>query len=252
MASYTFELREICADYNGVTVDELNFKNLDEIIAVACGGIFDFNYPIFDEDYRSVLERKIVSHFYMREIGFETISHWKLMLRNKMNEIMPYYNQLYLSEKLITDPLINTDYERTIDNEYKDKGVTNGASLTRRSGTTNSNNTRTANGLDYDLYSDTPQGALNGVDSEEYLTNARKKRNNDNESERANASITDDVNNTNNVNENKDGTSNSVIKMKGIFGTHTKAKMLSEYRDTFLNIDMSIIRDLESLFMQIW
>lgn len=67
-------------------------------------------YPIFEEAYRNVLNDKIKEHFYFREIGFETIALFKRFLNRKMNEIMPLYNQFYLSQKLITEPLSNNSF----------------------------------------------------------------------------------------------------------------------------------------------
>lgn len=66
-------------------------------------------YPIFDESYRNVLNNKILSHFYFREIGLETPQKFNFFLRRRMNEIMPFYNQLYKSELIAFNPLI-TDY----------------------------------------------------------------------------------------------------------------------------------------------
>lgn len=252
MASYTFELREICATFLGKDIDELGFGNVDEIIESACGYLFDFVYPIFDENYRAILERKIVSHFYMREIGFESVGLWKLHLRNKLNEIMPYYNKLYTSEGLIVDPMSMTDYIRDSKTDYRDNGKTTANENSNRSSqNTNTENTN-SNSISYDLYSDTPQGALNGVDNEEYLTDARKITNND--SSNANSNSTGSERNTrqNDVNENRDGDSRTIVTMKGNLGHITKSKILQEYRDTFLNIDMLIIAELEPLFMQIW
>lgn len=36
------------------------------------------SYPIFDENYRSVLNQYILNHFWMREIGFETAGEFDL------------------------------------------------------------------------------------------------------------------------------------------------------------------------------
>lgn len=38
----------------------------------------------------------------------------------------------------------------------------------------------------------------------------------------------------------------------GKVGNETYSEMLTKYRDTFLNIDMMVIRELENLFMQLW
>ena len=61
------------------------------------------DYPIFDEMYREELNNKILQHFWYREIGQETPDRFNRMLRRKMFEIMPYYNQLYKSTLLEFD-----------------------------------------------------------------------------------------------------------------------------------------------------
>ena len=68
------------------------------------------SYPIFDENYRSTLNDKIIRHFYFREIGFETAAQFAWFLRNHMNEQMPYFNQLYDSEKVVFNPITNRKY----------------------------------------------------------------------------------------------------------------------------------------------
>ena len=54
----------------------------------------------------------------------------------------------------------------------------------------------------------------------------------------------------------KNGTNNStqeyLQKVQGKRGGTSNSKMLMEYRQTFLNIDMQIINELEDLFMLIW
>lgn len=67
-------------------------------------------YPIFDESYRAQLNDKIIRHFYFREIGFETLAQFRWYVRNTMFENMPYFNQLYESLNLITDPITNQRY----------------------------------------------------------------------------------------------------------------------------------------------
>lgn len=69
---------------------------------------FDFgleSYPIFDEDHRDELNIKLIEHYYEYEIGSETPALFKFKLNRAMNEIMPYFNQLYESERLKIDPL---------------------------------------------------------------------------------------------------------------------------------------------------
>lgn len=149
MSSYTTELRFICETAAGLE-ESTGYKSVDSIIEKAIPYVFDFDFPIFDENYRKTLCKKILKHYYTREICEETVGLWKLRLATKMNEIMPYYNKLYESELLEFNPLENTNVQ------------------------TEHHGTNTGNGIRRNLYSETPQGALTNVEDETYLTNASK------------------------------------------------------------------------------
>ena len=84
------------------------------------------SYPIFDENYRSVLNQYILNHFWMREIGFETAGEFDLYLGNTLNEIMPYYNGMFKMAMSEIDPL--TNYKETLDKS--DVGTTSSNSNT--------------------------------------------------------------------------------------------------------------------------
>lgn len=129
MSYYTTEVRYLCESMTNVPLE--NFDNLkgvrriDAIIDSAKSNIFDFDYPIFDEAYKGVLEKKILRHYYTREIGQETFGLFQLFLSDKMNEIMPYYNQLYESELLKhqIEPLTNSGYYQTDNNRRMGQDV---------------------------------------------------------------------------------------------------------------------------------
>lgn len=129
MSMYTTELRYICETMTDEPLE--NFDNLkgvrriDAIIDSSKGNIFDFDYPIFDEAYRGILEKKIIRHYYTREIGAETFGLFQLYLSDKMNEIMPYYNQLYASELLSKNinPLTNSGYYQTDNTNHMGEDV---------------------------------------------------------------------------------------------------------------------------------
>ena len=110
MSDYTTQLRFICESYAGRTAEGSQATDVDDIIALARPHLFDFEYPIFDASYKPELESKIMNHFYTQEIGQETVGLFKQRLKTKMREIMPYYNQLYMSERLKFDPFKNADY----------------------------------------------------------------------------------------------------------------------------------------------
>lgn len=113
MSKYTTELRYICETNTSHSVEGSGFNSVEEIINDSHSNIFNFDYPIFDNQYRAILEKKIIRHFYTREICEETVGLWKLRLSDTMNLIMPYYNQLYESAALVFNPFYNFDITKT-------------------------------------------------------------------------------------------------------------------------------------------
>ena len=114
MSQYTLEIREL-------------IENDVEI--------FDFEYPLFDPLYKEGLEKKIIDHYFFREIGCETAGRFIFNLRVKMNEIMPIYNKMYEVLNLTQRVLDNYDV------------------------------TETYTSADTHLFSDTPQGRIAITDS---------------------------------------------------------------------------------------
>lgn len=265
MSRYTTELRFICEQYSGLEESE-GYSSIDEIIDGSYKKIFDFDFPLFDEAYRETLEKKILVHFYTREICEETVGLWKLRLRDKLNLIMPYYNKLYESELIEFDPMKNIDTH--IDDDYdrnrEDHTIRTDDLTEVRDGErhTDGTNTNTDRHNDWDLYSDTPQGAIDRIDLDEnaYLTNARHTYGDGgtivDEEHTVN---TDDTTVTNTGTQNRDGSSATQHRgdknIKGMDMTklgNTPSKLLKEYRELFLNIDAMIIAELEDLFIQLW
>lgn len=311
MSKYTTEVRFICESKSGLE-NSSGADNVDEVIAGAWNKIFTSKAPFFDESYRSVLCQKILKHYYLREICCETVGIWKLWMNERLETIMPYYNQLYESELIKFEPLndvnLTRKHDRTVDGTEERNGETsdtangtreitnNGTKNTTNNGTrevTGTNDTKEtvtsdtttsteSNETKRDLYSDTPQGAITGLENENYLTNARKitdsvtsngsedtnaTRNIDNdytENDTTNNTENTTSNNTENMTTNDTkigtnkvtGTSNTtedyLETLIGKQGSGTYSKMLMEFRDTFLNIDMMVIDEFKDLFFGLW
>lgn len=243
MSKYTTEVRYICEMYAGLE-ESVGFADVGKVITDSRDKIFDFPYPIFDENYRAALESKILLHYYTQEIGLETVGLWKLKLQAKMNEIMPYYNQLYKSELLTFNPLVDVDLKT------QRSGSSNNESSGKSESVTTSNEMSKAdrNAIAYNMFSDTPQGGLEGVDTETYLSSAGKAKNEDSV-EGVNAGSSS---NSGTVNNNISTTEQYIEYVSGKAGGENYAKKLMDFRKSFLNIDMMIIRDLRSLFMYLW
>lgn len=307
MSKYTTEVRFICETAAGLETSQ-GYTSVNKIIEKALPSVFDFTFPIFDESYRNVLETKILKHYYTREIGLESVGLWKLKLETKLNEIMPFYNQLYKSELLEFNPLYDVDLTRdhklnktentkqtgteevdstkngsvTEETNTEENGNQNSTSDTNINKTTGSTSEETAGNTKtyYDKYSDTPQGSLQNVQNDTYLTNARMINDTDsrtgkttvtgndesNGTTTSNTDTNNTVDTTRNINtndrENRNTTQSAnrdltsiddyLEHVKGKNGGASYSALLNEYRQTFLNIDMQVINELDELFMLLW
>lgn len=281
VSKYTTELRFICETEAGLS-ESVGYSGVNEVIQKAIPKIFSFDFPIFDESYRNVLETKILKHYYTREIGMETYGLWKLKLDTKLNEIMPYYNELYKSTLLEFNPLFDVDYTdtrtggntQTSENTKETQSNYTNESKTTASGensgeTTNTGNKNTdGNSSEKTLFSDTPQGTINDVDvqSNAYLTNVTSVSGTNNvtesvnntENTHGNYSDTTDINGSENRTENvKDNgtlqtTEEYVNKIQGKRGGQSYASMILEFRKTLINVDMLVIEELSELFFNLW
>ena len=242
MSKYTTELRFICESKAGLS-DSVGFNQIDDVISNSWNKIFD-NFPIFDESYRSVLCSKILKHYYTREISAETVGLWQLWLNTRMGEIMPYYNKLYESALLEFDPFKDTNYTRNHGGTFTGDTVRNGRSEIDVDNSVTSNGTSNSK----NLFSDTPQGAITNIENESYLTNATLIKDTD-----TNTTNTDGNSTTQNTETTGiTNTDNWIETIVGKQSTVSYSKLLQEFRDTFLNIDVMIINDLGDLFMNLW
>ena len=242
MSKYTTELRFICESKAGLS-DSVGFNQIDDVISNSWNKIFD-NFPIFDESYRSVLCSKILKHYYTREISAETVGLWQLWLNTRMGEIMPYYNKLYESALLEFDPFKDTNYSRNHGGTFTGDTVRNGRSEIYVDNSVTSNGTSNSK----NLFSDTPQGAITNIENESYLTNATLIKDTD-----TNTTNTDGNSTTQNTETTGiTNTDNWIETIVGKQSTVSYSKLLQEFRDTFLNIDVMIINDLSDLFMNLW
>lgn len=103
MATYTVELRKIVE--SGINV-------------------FNFPYAFYDESKREEFERHFIEHFYFREIGAETVDRFRWYLKDKMNTVFPYYNELFNAAQIEYNILDNYNIkeEHTIERENLEKG----------------------------------------------------------------------------------------------------------------------------------
>lgn len=212
------------------------------------------DYPIFDESYREQLNNKIIQHYYFREIGFETEALFKNRLNQKMNEIMPYYNQMYESSKLKIDPLSTIDLEEVFSRKSKSTGEGTSSTSGTGNNTSNFNSTDTTDYGKISKFSDIAQAQTtpNEILNDKYLTSATVDDGQDkNTNTGTNTSQTESTTSGTSTDE-RNLDEDTTLTRKGNNGTASESELLNMYRETFLNIDMTIIDDLDELFLGIW
>lgn len=231
MATFTMSLADVIKATGGsVEVEPMTYKGTDMgAIGKLTGGEIGIDMmPIFDEEYRNILTGKIVEHYWNREIGHETIDMFRMRMRTKLNEIMPFYNQLYKSTEIPYEAL------STINLKTESRNTTSGTESTTGSATGESESVAESRAVN----STTPQTMLAG--NEDYASSAA-----DSGSSNIGTSKNDSEANSSSAAE-----SDSDSLVSGYQGT--PADLIMRFRDSLINIDLMVIRDLEELFMQVF
>lgn len=203
MSKYTTELRYIIE--SGYELKALN------------------DYPIFDENYRQVLNKYILNHFWMREIGAETVGEFDLFLGNTLNEIMPYYNGLFKMAMSEIDPLTNYKYKEVMDRED-----------------TNNSNSSNTNNANSKIVDSTPADGLvnmNAIEQNLYASSAQLSAN--------------DNHNVGNVSSKSE--TDYVKTISGYTGVSV-GKLYDEYRRYVVSVVRLLMndKDLNQCFMGVY
>ena len=212
------------------------------------------DYPIYDENYRSVLNKAIIDHFYCREIGFETPEKFKFFLNRKMREIMPLYNQYFESTLIEFDPLksyyLTEVYKKANDATSTGSGTSTGNVSSNEAATSAS----TQNADNLMVEQDTPQGLISRSDLQSNVYASKANH------------VSDDVDSTTNSasagvqNSSTSGTSTSTMNtieeyshaVAGNRSMKSQSQLMIEFRKSFINVNQMIFDELDSCFMQVW
>ena len=236
MAKYTIELRKVCNIYTRDVVENW-FKDYD---------INDYLRPeeiqILNKNNmwsKEKLAKKIVDHYYMREIGFETPALFAHYVKVTMNEIMEEKLPLLYSRAIEYDPLINVDFTETFTRTIDSEGTTNSNATSESS----SDSTSTNLGIN----NNTPQQRITkqNLDSGIYASNTNQ---ND-----ATTNIEDSTTTSNNSSNDSSMEEHYSRTQRGNSGiSATAQKMVEQYRDNIRAIDKEIIEELQVLFMGLY
>ena len=228
MASYTIQLRKIIETIGEDEVlswfqdyDLTNYLTADEIKVITDRGTWS----------PARLAQKIVDHYYMREIGSETVALFKRRVKVRMREIMEDYLPVLYTASLKYDPLINVNYTETYTGENASDN------------TSSSNTSANSSSSGLNVNSDTPQGQIS---KSAILGGSYASSTSANE-------LTDNATTTSSGSNHGTGSQTFTRHFEGNQGiSATYQKMIEQYRDNIRAIDREIIKDLSTLFMTIY
>lgn len=224
MARYTYELRELVSTFGRDDVkswfmdyDLADYLTPEEIAVIDEKGVWT----------KDKLAERILTHFYLREIGQEAIGAFILMVKDKMQEIMETYAPLIYSSSIKYDPLVNVNMREIFDRNSNDTRSTNATSHSDSSA--------------LNIASDTPQG---NIDKDDILSGKY-------------ASRTDGREGNDTTNESSNSAGNGIehyekqtIGNSGV--SVTSQAMIKQYRDIIRALNTEIVYELEELFMGIY
>lgn len=214
-------------------------------IEIGRTNLFDFDYPIFDTNYKKVFETHFIRHFYMREIGFETEGLFKFQLENWLIINMPYFNKMFESELIQFDPLSNTKTDTTHTKSNS------GTASSESNSESHANGTKTDDDFTRNIESTTPNDRLSITSNDgegliEYASSIDEH----------NANNKQDVVSNNTANDLSNSEMNSVeeyVSHKvGKIGVQSFSKMLTEYRGTLIRIEKELFKEMNELFMLVY
>lgn len=255
MARYTVELRTLM---NNVELMEKLNKALS-------------TYPIFKPKTtnpdalaviptREVLNQKLLNHYRKHEIGFETIADFCEELEITMNEIMPYYNQMFNTVEIMANldnPFDNVDVIENFTETHTGETKTNDSGSSSSSATDSTNTTSSVNTNSKNIKNETPQSEIinfNDIDNVMYADEINWNRNISNDTAETNGESSSSAQTTNESNSETSGTTEHTFTKKGNQGVNTYAHDMIEFRTSIIDVTMQIINDkrIKELFMLVY
>lgn len=190
--------------------------------------IFDFEYNLFDNNYKSTFEQLFIDYFLTEEIAHETVGLFKHRLKTKLNLVLPMYNKLYMTQELEQRILDNYDVTEIIN-----RVVTGDSTRTM-----DSNSMR--NGVEKQLYKDAPKTKID-INRFDVVTNLTK-----NEADETSTNKANEVNASNNI-------ENYTRHTTGNIGVQTDADAIIKYWQSLKNVTLELFdNELSSLFMGVF
>lgn len=235
---------------------------------------FNFEYDLQNLD-KETFEKMILNHYLTRRINFQTAELFKIMLENKLLEVLPKYNLLFnniifnVFDNGTTERITQTkehyadnSTEKNFTNENLNSSVKGEQqTLTNMENNINNNLFNNSNTTNTRKFSDTPQNLINDVNDDNYLTeyevninsNTNTVDENNNSKTTQNATLNNSnltlSNNSRNYSNNKDSYYNKTnTNTENVVNTSNKLDSVIKIQREYLSVFTMLYKDLDCLF----
>ena len=235
---------------------------------------FSFEYDLQHLD-KETFEKMILNHYLTRRINFQTAELFKIMLENKLLEVLPKYN--LLSNNIYFNIFDNGTTERV--NQFNEHYADNSAEKNFTNENLNSsvkgeqqtfanmenniinNATNNSSTTNTRKFSDTPQNLINDITDDNYLTEYETTSNentntvgeNNNTKTKQNATLNNSnltlSNNSRNYSNNKDSYYNKTnTNTENVVNTSNKLDSIIKIQQEYKSVFTLLYKDLDCLF----
>lgn len=218
-----------------------NTKHTVELRELIESGVklWDFDYPSYYKgEEKEAFEKKVIDHYYFRQIGQETTGRFLHSFRTRIREIMPYYIQLYESCRFLDfkddDIMKSYDLTETFSETRKDEGTSSSSANSQSSGSGSDSNEK--------RFSNTPQGSISNLDK--YMTEATV--------DEASHTVNDTETSSASGSSVNNGEVEHTLRRVGNIGVQPLGDELAKNRAAILNVDKMIIEELSDLFLGLY
>lgn len=235
---------------------------------------FNFEYNLQNID-KETFEKMLLNHYLTRRINYQTAELFRIMLENKLLEVLPKYNLLFNNIYFNVFDNGTTERHYSSGEHYEDnsaeKNFTNEnlnssvkgeqQTLTNIENNINNNLSNNSNTTNTRKFSDTPQNLINDVNDDNYLTeyevninsNTNTVDENNNSTTTQNATLNNSnltlSNNSRNYSNNKDSYYNKTnTNTENVVNTSNKLDSVIKIQREYLSVFTMLYKDLDCLF----
>lgn len=261
--------------------DDQDINTTDEIVEYGRPKLFDFSYPLYDSNLKEQFELDFIRHFYMREIGSESIALFKLRLQDYLYLNHEKWERLYQSVDDSINPFTNVDIrtkrstdesEQTDRDTKEDEGNTSERKRQEQEDSKNKQTNKISSHADdftRNLEQTPPDERLSitardGVGLIEYASEIAESKNINDSQQQSNVDGTTGRTNTGSEEETRDRTRNELEQQLRAFeqaldehkvGRNWQksfVEIYDEYIREFQGIHQAMFKDMEKLFLGVF